>query len=355
MPSDASRAALAALEGPRKRYLSAVASTAEELRGYLGAHGTSETDHSARIAGELGPFAGGRVNPERFATFLEESETLEPRAQRILRMAESVLEDASNLSERSFLVELQPGGDLYSAVGLGLAWLGRAFGAATAVQRARQGRAGPRDAVLADAFPFRRWNRAERRLAPPLVVELEGSDLAAAGLAAYLDGNQKLILVVRGPAPPAPLTRLVSPEVLVLQTDDPDHLRGIGAFDGPAVAALMPEGQGARFVHDPTAGPTLRDRLSVSVLPHQDQVEPLGSLTVWQQLQELRQLAALKEAAEAGVTGPATARGEPGPRSDGGEPSDDGSTPSRGRRLETVEPADRLAGWLLSRTDLSDL
>lgn len=358
MPSDASKAALAALEGPRRTYLSAVASTAEELRGHLSAHAAPGIERSGRVAEELGPFAGGRVNPERFAALLGSEETLHPEALSLMRLAESVLQDASTLSERAFLVELPPGADLCAAVGLGLAWLGRAFGAATAAEHARQGRTGIQESILADAFPFRRWNRAERRLAPPLVVEVEGSDLAAAGLAAYLDGSQKLVLVVRGPAPPAPLVRLISPEVLVLQTDDPEELGRIGEFRGPGVAALMPEDVGARFLHDPAGGPALGDRLRVSLLPGQDQVQALGSLTVWQQLQELRQLEALKDAVErvaGSAGGDAVTAGVLEAAPDGGGGSSDGAGPSPGRRLQTVEPADRLAGWLLSQADLSDL
>jgi hypothetical protein len=34
------------------------------------------------------------------------------------------------------------------------------------------------------------------------VVEVDGGDLQAGGLAEFLDGAQKIVLVVRGPAPP---------------------------------------------------------------------------------------------------------------------------------------------------------
>lgn len=350
MPSDTSKAALAALKGPRERYLSAIAATAEELRGYLGTRAAPESDRSSRLASELGPFAGGRVNPDRFVAFLDEGEDLDPEVLKILDLAESVLEDACDLSERSFLVELNAGADLYSAVGLGLAWLGRPFGAAAAVGHARQGRTGVEESVLVNAFPFRRWTRAERDLAPPLVVEVEGSDVVAAGLAAYLDGNQKLILVVRGPAPPAPLVRLLSPGVLVVQTEDPDDLDGVGEFDGPVVAALMPEGEGARFVHDPLRGPGLAHRLTVDVIPDEDVIQPLGSLTVTQQLQELRQLTALKEAVE-GVR----VKTKASPAAGDGTSSDGKGTTAARKKLQTVQPADQLAGWLMSQADLEDL
>jgi len=54
------------------------------------------------------------------------------------------------------------------------------------------------------ALPFRKWNRAERQLAPPLVVELEAEDLLPAGLGEFLDGNVKRVLsrLIALPVPP---------------------------------------------------------------------------------------------------------------------------------------------------------
>lgn len=344
MPSDASKAVLATLSGPRQRFLSAVASTAEELRGFLDSHGSSGDGRSLRVAAELGPFAHGRVDAARFASFLDQGEVLDPAAREVLEMARSVLDEASAWDDRAFLVELQPGADLHSAVGLGLAWLGRVFGAAAAVARAKAGHAGVEESFLVDAFPFRRWSRGQRKLAPPLVVDVEGSDLATAGLAAYLDGSQKLILLVRGPTPPAPLVRHISPDVFVLQTDDPEELAGVGTFEGPAVAALMPRSEGARFVHDPGRGATLSDRLTVSALPDGSAVQPLGTQTVWQQLQDLRQLAELKALTERAAGAPAADR----PSGGGGDGANAGAVSA------AAEPADALAGWLLRQASLSD-
>jgi hypothetical protein len=68
-------------------------------------------------------------------------------------------------------------------VAAALAGIGRAFGAARGGARARR-RSGDDDTSddrLA-GFPFRRWNRAERQIAPPLVVEVDGGDLQVGGL-----------------------------------------------------------------------------------------------------------------------------------------------------------------------------
>ncbi len=106
---------------------------------------------------------------------------------------------------------------------------------------------------LLDAAEFRAWNKAERRFAPPLVVEVDGADLHAGALLDFADGREKIVLVVRGAMPPAPLVRCITPGTFVLQTVDGTRPRPLAAFDGPAIAALVPEGA-AVFLHDPGAG-----------------------------------------------------------------------------------------------------
>jgi hypothetical protein len=150
-----------------------------------------------------------------------------------------------------------------------------------------------------DAFPPNFWNGAEKGFAPPLVVEVEGQDLKASSLGDLLEGTQKIVLVVNGPAAPAPLVRLITPDVTVIQTDDPLELAALSATPGPGIAALMPEGA-ARFVHAP-GGKTLHERLTVSFLPEKEPGKALGSISRFQQVEELRQLAALAES----VQGPA--------------------------------------------------
>jgi hypothetical protein len=158
-----------------------------------------------------------------------------------------------------------------------------------------------------EAFPPSLWNRAEKGCAPPLVLEVEGADLKAASLGDLLEGSQKIVLVVNGPAAPAPLVRLITPGMTVIQTDDPLELAALSATPGPGIAALMPEGA-AKFVHAP-GGKSLNERLTVSFLPEQEPKKPLGSISVFQQVEELRQLRALA----ASVQIPAAAEKEPVP------------------------------------------
>jgi hypothetical protein len=122
-------------------------------------------------------------------------------------------------------------------------------------------------------------------------MEVEGQDLKVSSLGDLLEGTQKIILVVNGPAAPAPLVRLITPGVTVIQTDDPTDLAVLSATTGPGIAALMPEGA-AKFVHAP-GGNTLSERLTVSFLPENEPRKALGSISVFQQVEELRQLSSL--------------------------------------------------------------
>jgi len=131
-------------------------------------------------------------------------------------------------------------------------------------------------------------------MAPPLVVELDGSDLRAAALSEFLDGSQKIVLLVRGEAPPAALVRLVTPRTFVLQTSDVAELSRVAGFAGPGVAALVPE-SAARFVHDPARGAHLHQRITVLSLPKNRSCDRLGDLSGFQQTEELGQLEALAQ------------------------------------------------------------
>ncbi len=74
------------------------------------------------------------------------------------------------------------------------------------------------------------------------MVAVDGSEVHAGALAEFADGREKLVLVVRGASAPAPLARCITPGTLVLQTDDGRGLDRVAAFDGPAIAAIVPEG-----------------------------------------------------------------------------------------------------------------
>lgn len=334
--------ALEALAGPVDDFRSSVARAVDEIRSQVASR--SEPAGGDRMETELGPMARGRIDSERFAAIFAGTEALDPGAVDVMREALEVLSELDAGGDDLFVHEVGPGGSLRDEVAGALARLGRAFGAARSAELARTGQFRREDhGSYLDAFPHEMWNAGERGIAPPLVVRLRGEELQAAGLAEFLTGGQKLVLVVEPPAPPASLVRLITPGVLVMQTDDPGRLERAVEADGPAVAALFPEGSRvARFVHDPAAGSTLAARLTVGDGAGEGpegsrRIRPVGTVTVEQQSQELEQLAAL---AELSRTPPAA--------------SEDGAGPPEGAGGE-VEPADRLAAWLLRQANLRDV
>jgi hypothetical protein len=288
---------------------------------------------SAEARVELGAFAGGRIDAERFGSLFVGGSPLDAVS---LARVEAALHELARIADAGddlFHAEVRRGADLHLVAGHALASAGRAFGAAQAVELIRSGRWDvTRHAELLQPFPFRRWNRAERQIAPPLVVEVEGGAAHAGGLAELMDGEQKIVLLVGEPSPPAPLARLVTPGVFVMQTTDAADLARLGSFPGPAVAALVPEGA-ARFVHDPAAGRTLRERLTVSHLPDGEPAAIEG-YTVFQQREELALLRELSSVPAAPAPAPEPAAAESAPP----EPP--------------VGDADRLAEWLLRQSGL---
>jgi hypothetical protein len=265
---------------------------------------------------------------------------VDPAALVRVEDALGVLARVAAAGDSLFRVELEPGGDLRLAVAHALAYAGRAFAAAQVVARIRAGRAKEGDTPAThEGFPFRRWNRAERQIAPPLVVELDGADLHPAGLADFLDGAVKIVLVVRGAMAPAALVRLVTPGVWVAQTDDPSTVEALAAVPGPAIAALVPEGA-ARFVHDPAGGATLRERLRVDFIPETGEMHALGGLSAFQLAEEL---AWLRELATAPAAGPAPVTE---------------TAPAAGPGLAIGDPPDaqveKIAAWLVRQSGLEE-
>ncbi|HKK26762.1 MAG TPA: hypothetical protein VKB18_01650 [Gemmatimonadota bacterium] len=333
--------ALKSLGAPLEAFRSAVARAVDEVRGELerrrqpaGVGGASE---------ELGGLASRLMDAGRFAGLFAEESVLDPDQAALLEAAHDTLASLDAADDRAFARAVGPEEMLRDAVLAGLGRLGAAFGAARAAELAREGRRVDAAGEAPDplfSLPPASWNRAERGIAPPLVVETPGSKLRAGELAEFVDGAQKLLLVVDGPAPAAALVRLISPGVFVLQTEDPAELERATDFPGPAVAALLPEGSGAaRFAHDPAAGQTLAERLTIEEIPAADGLRPVGPISVWQQAEELAQLASL--------TAPAGAVGAPSTNGD--------HAPEAGSGAEAAQPADRLAAWLLRQADLRDL
>lgn len=331
MPSDDRLGpAMEAVAAEREVFRSAMAVTIDELSGLLARRRGSHGEGAARRAAELGALGAGRIDAARFAQLFADEALGDPVDVGAVERALEVLTTLAARGEGLHRVKVPPGRPVAEAVGSALGEAGRAFGAAHVAQLARSGgfRAQEHETLLA-GYPFERWSRAERRIAPPLVVEVQGGDLAAGGLAAFLDGSVKLVLLVEGPCPPAPLVRLLTPGVLVLQEEDASEFARLAGHAGPAVAALVPGGA-ACFVHDP-ASPAGEPRLRLRKLPEAAPTRRVGAISPFQQAEELALLAALgrAEALEA----------PPSPR-----PGD--AAPAEG------SPADRLAAWLLRQAGL---
>jgi hypothetical protein len=343
MPSDDRvTTALEALAGPRDDFRSAVASADEEVRVYR-MQRDGAADPSAALARELGAFAQGRIDAARLGGLLAVADAPDPLTDRLMDVAHGVFAGVMAGDATAFHVRVPAGEDLRDAVRDALAALGRAFGVAHAVERARAGRYAPdSDHGLLHTYPFHRWSTRERRLAPPLVISVDGADLRAGGLAEFVDGGLKMILVVAGACPPAPLARLIAPDTFVAQTSDAALLPALGRHAGPGVVAFCEADSGAvSFVHDPPAGARTWQRLHVAHAPDALRTRLADLETRGRtpgaacELRHLLELAEPPDVADAAPVAAGTATAAAGPAA--------------------ADPADRLAAWLLARTDLDGL
>ena len=298
MPSDERiTQALEALGDAKETFVSSVAMSAEEVRGLLERDQGSDVEPQDRLAHVLGPFAAGRIDLDLLAPFVGGSQKMEPEVRERIEKAYDVLRGLKKAGDDLFCAKVNVDGYLRGGIVSVLAKAGTAFGAARSVEWAFHGIAPMETAKdVMESFPPSLWTWAEKGCSPPVVVEVEGQDLKVGSIGELMSGNQKIVLVVNGKAAPAPLVRLITPGVTVIQTDDPADLVALGANDGPAVAALMPDGC-AKFIHSPAAGLTLANRLTVSFMPEKEPSRPLGSITAFQQTEEMRQLAALAASA----------------------------------------------------------
>jgi len=330
MPSDpAVEPILESLAGPIEAFRSALALTAEQVRGFLAAQTSGGSGGPAERA-RLGDFAKGRIDFDRFGSLLAGEPAVDASALGRIEDAYEVLREVERRAEQVVVVHTDPGGDLREAVARTFASVGRAFGAARVFELARTGRYREADhRSFLESFPFHRWSRAERLVAPPLVVHVNGHGLRAEPLVEFLDGGVKIVLKVAGESPCVPLVRLITPGTFVLQTKDAKGLDRFAAYTGPGIAALVPEGA-ALFAHDPALGEDPWDRLRVDFLPEAGRV-PHGGRSARQQAEELRQLQAM------------ATRPPPPP-----------AIPVAGAPVAAAEPADRLAAWLLAQADLKD-
>ncbi len=318
-------AALSALGPQIALFRFAVSGTLERARATLAAEsGPSQT----RVA--LGEFAGGLIDPVRFAMVSSGHAPLDVIVRAVMDRATEALESLLRAGDEEFVVDVHPGTSPADAIRARMATLGAAFGAAALVELVRRRTYDlVQHGLPFEGHPFERWTAAERKLAPPLVVRLDGRDLDAFELAPLIDGCVRLILIVDEPCAPAPLARLISPGVFVAQTGDTRVLDKLTDLDAPAVIAVM-KGKEARFVHDPRAGTAMWQRIDVTHLPDAYPRKALGARSALQQRDDLAHLKAL-------IQPPVLPTNAAGPF---GTAIGDGKS----------DPAERLTAWLLDQS-----
>ncbi len=331
MPSDPRTAqALLALAQPIAEFRTLVEGALAQAEAFLAAQGASSEDEAARARAELGVFSSARVDAAAFASLFPKARRVDAAGLDAMRRAVEVLRSVSARGNDLFVVNVPSGARLGAAVSGALSATGRAFGAAMLADQVRGGRYQPaQHDHLLDDIEFLDWSKTERRVAPPLVVEVDGVDVHAGALTDFADGREKLVLVVRGPCAPAPLARCLTPGTLVLQTTDGSGLDRVASFDGPAIAAMMPQGA-AVFMHDPLGGREPWQRITVHHLSDAPK-RAIGGLSAFQMGQDVSLLADLARTPFA-----VPAAGGAG-------------TPAVG----ASDAVDRIASWLLTQSDLS--
>jgi len=332
MPSDPRVAqALAALAQPIAEFRAAVQGALAQADEFMAAQKADAPAQAARAATGLGAFAASRIDASRFAAVFPSFAKADKASQAVLAQAVKKLRDVAGQGDAMAVTEVTAGRRLGATIDAALAAAGQVFGAIIITELVRGGRykAAEHERLL-DPTEFRAWNKAERRFAPPLVVEVDGADLHAGALLDFADGREKIVLVVRGAAPPAALVRCITPGTFVLQTVDGTGLDRMVGYEGPAIAALLPDGA-ATFMHDPTAGKEPWQRLTVPFLPPAP-TKAVGGFSAWQMGEDLRMLADL---ARTPFTVPGAAGGK------------------GAAAMGAGEAVDRLASWLLDSAGIA--
>ncbi len=330
MPSDPRTAqALTALAQPIAEFRTLVDGALAQADAFLAVREATSDVAAAGARSELGAFAEGRVDAAAFAALFPKARRVDDAAVAALRRAADVLRGVAARGDELFVADVPPGGRLAKVVDAALSAAGCAFGAVMLTELARGGRyvAAEHDGLL-DAVEFHLWTKTERRFAPPLVIEVDGADVHAGALTDFADGREKLVLVVRGPSAPAPLARCITPGAFVVQTSDGSGLDRAAVFDGPAIAAFMPEGS-ATFLHDPHGGREAWQRLTVQQMPDPPK-RAIRGLSAFQMGEDLKLLADL---ARTPFTVPTPAGA---------------GTPAVG----AADAVDRIASWLLTESGL---
>jgi len=329
-------------------FRSALALAVEDVRATISERQMAGNgDDDARQV-ELGQWAAARMNANRFLELTNQTVLIDSDAEAHMQAAFDTLSQLSARGDSLFRVRVATGTNLRDAVASAYEDIGRAFGAARVVEAAKSGTFTEKEhGTLLDGLRYRRWSEAERRLAPPLVVGIDGGDLFVSALAEFLDGDTKIVLHVRGDCPPAPLVRLVNPSTYVVQTRRTRNLDGLAQFDGPGIGALVPE-YAAHFTHDPSAGTTLHDRLQINQHPVEEPRTRIGGYSATQQVQDLEQLALFAQRMPAPSASPSPKPAAATKAISAAPPPPQATTP------DATVPADRLAAWLLQQADLTE-
>ncbi len=332
MPSDTRTIeVLSLLRRDLETFEAAVAMTAEDVRRLIERLETPAEDPARSLQKELGWFGANRIDHTRFAGLLAPHQPANVATATVVESALKPLDELAKMAGEFCVVGVGSTDGLYDAVSVALARMGRAFGAARMVQSIRNGRARPAEyARVLEAFPFANWNSSERGIAPPIIIETPGSQMRVGALSEFMDGRLKLVLVVRGECPPAPLVRLISPGTFVVQSREASDLAAFAEWSGPGVAALVPDSC-AFFSHDPQGGAQTWERLKVSRMPKAHVLKPIAGLSASQQRQdiELLSLLAATPAVAPAMTTPVT------------------------EDRASMDPTDKLAAWILAQADLS--
>lgn len=317
------KTALDALRPRIAQYRYAVSTTIDRATALLTAEAGSHATATA-----LGDFAAGRIDPERFAMISQRARPLDVIGRSVLERANSALKLLLDAGDDLFVVSVPPGTSPAAAIRARMARIGSAFSVATLIERVRRRDQESQSYRLPSSeYAFEKWSASERRLAPPLIVQVSGADLDPFELARFVDGSLQLILFVDAPSAPAPLSRLISPNVFVAQLEDVSMLEKLSTLNGPAVVAVM---QGARFVHDPRAASAMWQRLRIDQMPDARIRKGIGERSAQQLREDLAHLIAL--ATEPVFAKIAAADEAPG---------------------TTVDPAERLTAWLLEQSSLA--
>ncbi len=246
-------AALAATRPARQKFLSAVGLAADEIEGRYLTLLEDGRRSARRLAQEMGSFADGRIDPQLVTALMAQCTKLSPAAFEAMTRSVGVLREIERLEDEDFVVRVKAGQCLSGALGDKLARLGCAFGAAEVAALAGVDGVPPSDLERRlESFHPDDWSSREREFAPPLVVVADGSAMHVEALRDWLEGDQKLVFVVEGASPPAPLASLIQPGPSVTQSQKYEDGAGFARTGGPAVCAWVQEGV-AVFKHDPNA------------------------------------------------------------------------------------------------------